>query len=31
VAALDSGGERIERKRKTLAGRVDGAPFGHFP
>src|SRR5215467_14673430 len=31
VPALDSGGERIERERKTLAGRVDGAPFGHFP
>src|SRR6266702_8739511 len=31
VPPLDSGGERIERKRKTLAGDVDGAPFGHPP
>src|SRR5436190_6613250 len=31
VPPLDSGGERIERKRKTLAGDVDGAPFGHSP
>jgi len=29
VPSLNGGGERIERKRKTPAGRVDGAPFGH--
>src|SRR5258708_26798044 len=29
VPSLNGGGERIERKRKTPAGRVDGPPFRH--
>jgi hypothetical protein len=29
VPPLDGGRKRIERKRKTLAGGLDGAPFPH--